>query len=109
MELVPTQRRRVCLIQLVRSCFCGVSGGPRLFWVVQSVTVYYSLLGLFQFLQTKTSQSVFPCKFTKNELCVRFYYKVGQGFLQSGAAVMYYKIVQVILQSGETFSYYIAG
>ena len=105
MELVPTQRRRVCLIQLVRSCF---------WWpqVVLGCSVCYGLLQLVrvvQFLQTKTSQSVFPCKFTKNELCVRFYYKVGQGFLQSGAAVMYYKIVQILLQSGETFSYYKAG
>ena len=57
---------------------------------------YCNFFGWFQFLQVTTSQNVFACKFTKNELCVRFYYKVGQGFLQVGRC---YKMGQFLLQS----------
>ena len=57
---------------------------------------YCNFFGWFQFLQVTTSQNVFACKFTKNELCIRFYYKVGQGFLQVGRC---YKMGQFLLQS----------
>ena len=49
------------------------------------------------------------CKFTINQLLVRFYYRVGKALSQRGAALMYYKLVQVLLQSEAAFLCYQAG
>ena len=76
----------------------GVVSGP--FYVVpgysgsfKPVLVCY---GLFRLLQTTTSLNVLSCRFTKNQLHVRFCYKVGQALLQNGAPLMYYKVRQVL-------------
>ena len=56
--------------------------------------------------ETATLQNVLIWKFIKNELHVRFYHKVGQALLQSGAALLYQKVGQVSLKSGKALWYH---
>ena len=50
-----------------------------------------------------TSQNILIWKFTKNELHVGYYYKVGQAPLKNATALFYHKVRHVLLQSQITF------
>ena len=70
---------------------------------VQPVLVYYGMFQFALFLQTMTLQNVSICKFIRNKLHLRFYYKVEQALLKKGAALMDYTVGQVLLQSEAAF------
>lgn len=75
----------------------------RLFWLVTASS------RSFCFLQATTSQYMLAFKFSKTKTHVRFYYKVGQSVLQTGAGLMHCKVGQVVLQIATTFLYYKTG
>ena len=93
------QRRRLCFVAFVWSCFCVVPGRSRLFWVFPA---YYDLSkkfsGSFHFLRTTISQNILTSKLSKTELDVTFHYKVVQAILQGGIALMQYNVDQVLLE-----------
>ena len=67
----------------------------------QSALACYSMFWVVLLLQTTILENVPASKFIKNELHVRFYSKVGQALLQSGATLMYYKVGKVELNVGQ--------
>ena len=84
---------------IVSGAFQVVPGCSGLFQLVMG---YGSLFGLFQFLQTTTSHSFFPFKFTENDKDMdKDFYKVGQLYCVTKQGKCYYKMGEL--------SYYKAG
>ena len=98
------------LIPLVWSDFWVNRNRFALFWLVSAYSGLLQLfLGLSVFLQRTTLQIVIYQKLIKNELYVRFYFKVVQMLFKSVVTLMDYKAGQMLLQSGESFLYYKMG
>ena len=104
----PKKKVLLCsnCLELFRGCFMSCRFVPSrscLFWPLTTSS------NSLRFLQTTISQNVLICKFTKNELQIRFHYKLGKMLFQSEGALMCCKVGQVLLQRGTAFFYYKAG